>query len=152
MPCAVPCQGDEVCFTGLTKHGECVVPTCAVPGPGGLAVFALDQVVIAPTEQGCDLNEDAKPDNAMGVLSGFLGDTSGDTANWLATASPRPVLYAAQWPGEVTQTTLIQAGLSGGPKPQFAANDFDLLQQGASALRDYGSARSVPKSSRARRG
>ncbi|MCB9739741.1 MAG: hypothetical protein H6747_10775 [Deltaproteobacteria bacterium] len=71
----LPCKGRclvssiEYCAFGLAGEATCATSGCKQPGTTGAFNQIARKLVIAPADQGCDLNGDGTSDNAIGSVS-----------------------------------------------------------------------------------
>jgi len=73
-PCGGACKAEEICDTGTNK---CFTQTCKFPTSWGKDIQKMTKLGISKAGMGCDLNDDGKPDNALGTaLASFkqVGD------------------------------------------------------------------------------
>ena len=73
-PCKDGCKAGEICDKAADAgKGKCILPACALPTTWGPNVAKLSVLAIADSKNGCDLNDDAVPDNALGALKEMAG-------------------------------------------------------------------------------
>lgn len=73
-PCGGKCPDGEVCdLTADGGKGKCIKPTCTLPDKFHAETNKISKIEIPSDDKGaCDLNDDGKPDNALGkALSAF---------------------------------------------------------------------------------
>lgn len=73
-PCKDGCKAGEICDTKADGgKGKCLTPKCAMPTKWGPNTAKITKLNIAESDGGCDLNDDAVPDNALGALKDLAG-------------------------------------------------------------------------------
>lgn len=73
-PCKDGCKAGEICDTAADGgKGKCILPACALPDAWGPNLAKLSMLNISDADKGCDLNDDAKADNALGALKDLAG-------------------------------------------------------------------------------
>ncbi len=73
-PCKDGCKAGQICKAEANAgKGECIDPACALPTKWGPNLAKLSMLNISDADKGCDLNDDAKPDNALGALKDLAG-------------------------------------------------------------------------------
>ncbi len=78
-PCKDGCKAGEICDAAADGgKGKCIQPACALPTKWGPNLAKLSMMNISDADKGCDLNDDAKPDNALGALKDLAGSQLAD--------------------------------------------------------------------------
>ena len=73
-PCKDGCKAGEICDVAADAgKGKCIMPACALPTTWGPNLAKLSMLNISDADKGCDLNDDAKADNALGALKDLAG-------------------------------------------------------------------------------
>ena len=77
--CQPACFPGQVCdLSAAGGKGKCVTPTCSLPSSWGPHIQKVTSFMIADADKGCDLDDDGKPDNAMGALKDLSGSQFSD--------------------------------------------------------------------------
>jgi len=99
-PCNGKCPTGEICdVTADNGKGKCIKPTCAMPAKWHAETNKVSKIEIPSKADGaCDLNDDGKPDNALGkALSGFAKQIKDGVDSGIADGSLTIVLEPSDW-------------------------------------------------------
>lgn len=93
--CSVVCTAGAMC----NQNGACVVPTCALPGPVTAGSLAIVDIDLLSENVGCDLNDDASPDNVFGKIVAIYASVNAGTLTdsgvsmWLTPGGGKGAYY-----------------------------------------------------------
>ncbi len=79
-PCGGPCAKGQVCdITADGGKGKCISPTCKLPDTWSPNLQKVAMMTLLPASKGCDLDNDAVPNNSLGAVSELIGKSFGDS-------------------------------------------------------------------------